>query len=50
MDNNGYKDMLLIGGQKILKDVCFLGGLICGCLLVGVHLNHFEFLLGHQSF
>lgn len=44
LNNNGYKDMLLIGGQKILKDVCFLGGLICGCLVIGIHLNHFEFL------
>lgn len=44
LNHNGYKDMLLIGGQKILKDVCFLGGLICGCLVVGIHLNQFEFL------
>jgi high-affinity K+ transport system ATPase subunit B len=44
MSQNGYKDMLLTGGQKIFKDVCFLGGLICGCLVVGIHLNHFEFL------
>jgi hypothetical protein len=44
LNYNGYKDMLLIGGQKILKDVCFLGGLICGCLVVGIHLNQFEFL------
>lgn len=41
---NGYKDMLLTGGQKIFKDVCFIGGLICGCLVVGIHLNQFEFL------
>ena len=44
LTNNGYKDMLLLGGQKLLKDVCFFGGLICGCLLVGIHLNNFEFL------
>jgi magnesium-transporting ATPase (P-type) len=44
LTNNGYKDMLLIGGQKIFKDVCFIGGLICGCLIVGIHLNHFEFI------
>jgi soluble P-type ATPase len=44
LNHNGYKDMLLIGGQKILKDVCFLGGLVCGCLVVGIHLHQFEFL------
>jgi soluble P-type ATPase len=43
LDVNGYKDMLLIGGQKIFKDVCFMGGLICGCLVVGIYSNKFEF-------
>jgi hypothetical protein len=44
LNHNGYKDMLLIGGQKIFKDVCFISGLICGCLVVGIHLNNFEFM------
>jgi hypothetical protein len=44
MTQNGYKDMLLTGGQKIFKDVCFMGGLICGCLMVGIHLHKFEFI------
>lgn len=41
---NGYSDMLLVGGQKIFRDVCFIGGMICGCLMVGIHYNNFEFL------
>jgi magnesium-transporting ATPase (P-type) len=46
MITNGYKDMLLTGGQQLFKDVCFFGGLICGCLIVGIHYNKFEFLNG----
>jgi magnesium-transporting ATPase (P-type) len=44
LTNNGYKDMLLTGGQNLFKDVCFFGGLICGCLIIGIHYNKFEFL------
>lgn len=44
LESNGYKDMLLIGGQKIFKDVCFIGGVICGCLIVGIYKNNLEFV------
>jgi soluble P-type ATPase len=41
---NGYRDMLLSGGERLLQDVCWLGGLTAGCLVVGLHRNGFQFL------
>ena len=41
---NGYKDMIIIGGQKLLQDICWFGGLVSGFLLTGIHINKFQFL------
>lgn len=44
LKTNGYKDMLVIGGQRLLKDVCWFGGLCIGSLLICIHINKFKFL------
>jgi len=41
---NGFVDMTLIGAERLLKDVCWLAGLITGCLFIGLIQNKFEFL------
>lgn len=45
--SNGYRDTLLIGGERLLEDVCWMGGLTAGCLVVGLHRHGFQFL--HNS-
>lgn len=39
---NGYRDMLLRGGELLLADVCWLCGLLAGSLAVGLHYNKFR--------
>ena len=34
---NGYSDMLIEGGKRILKDVAWLAGLLAGILAIGIH-------------
>ncbi len=41
---NGYRDMLLSGGERLLEDVCWMGGLTAGCLVIGLHRHGFTFL------
>ena len=41
---NGYKDMIIIGGQRLLLDIGWFGGLVSGFLLTGIHINKFQFL------
>ena len=41
---NGYRDMLLAGGERLLEDVCWMGGLTAGCLVIGLHRHGFQFL------
>ncbi len=36
--------MLISGGKRILKDVCWLAGLIAGMIFIGLHNISFEFL------
>lgn len=43
---NGYRDMLLRGGQRLLRDVCWMAGLTAGCLAIAIHRNRFRFLEG----
>lgn len=44
MKQNGYKDMIITGGQRLLKDICWFSGLVSGFLLTGIHINKFKFL------
>lgn len=44
MKQNGYKDMIIVGGQRLLLDICWFGGLVSGFLLTGIHINKFQFL------
>lgn len=44
INQNGYKDMIIIGGQRLLQDICWFGGLVSGFLLTGIHINKFQFL------
>jgi hypothetical protein len=44
LTKNGYRDMLLAGGERLLEDVCWMGGLTAGCLVVGLHRHGFTFL------
>lgn len=39
---NGYRDMLLRGGELLLVDVCWLCGVLAGSLAVGLHYNQFR--------
>ena len=38
---NGYSDMLIEGGKRILKDVAWLAGLLAGILAIGIHSIEF---------
>ena len=44
LSENGYRDMLLAGGERLLEDVCWMGGLTAGCLVIGLHRNGFQFI------
>ena len=44
LSENGYRDMLLAGGERLLEDVCWMGGLTAGCLVIGLHRHGFQFL------
>ena len=46
LSQNGYRDMLLSGGQRLLRDVCWMAGLTAGCLAIAIHRNRFRFLEG----
>jgi hypothetical protein len=39
--------MLIIGGERIFKDVCFFGALISGFIITGLHLKDYE-MLSHK--
>jgi magnesium-transporting ATPase (P-type) len=47
---NGYRDMLLRGGQRLLRDVCWMAGLTAGCLAIAIHRNRFRFLEGSSLY
>mgnify|MGYP000751629295 FL=1 len=36
--------MLLVGGERLLEDVCYMGGLTAGCLVIGIYQNEYRFL------
>jgi phosphoglycolate phosphatase-like HAD superfamily hydrolase len=40
----GYADRLVVGGGRLLSDVCWMGGLTAGCLVVGLHHHGFRYL------
>ena len=40
----GYADRLVVGGGRLLSDVCWMGGLTAGCLVVGLHHHGFQYL------
>ncbi len=46
LEKNGFRDMFLAGGERLLEDVCWMGGLTAGCLVVGLHRHGFTFLAG----
>lgn len=47
---NGYRDMLLGGGQRLLRDVCWMAGLTAGCLAIAIHRNRFRFIEGSSLY
>ena len=54
MATNGFADMLLIGGQRLLCDVCLVCGVAAGLVAVGLHALEFQLLVdettGRRSF
>ena len=42
--DNGYRDMLLVGGERLLEDICWMGGLTAGFLVIGFYNNSYRFL------